>query len=66
MTIVGVEEDIDGSIHLLVFDPSRDDAAEVTRLVGKTIDTFHSHEVLSPYRRGHRYLGRFREFETLR
>ncbi|KAH7362946.1 peptidase family C78-domain-containing protein [Plectosphaerella cucumerina] len=66
MTIIGLEKKTDGSIHLLVFDPSRDDPPAVRQLVGQTIDHKNPDEALSPYRRGHKYLGRYKEFETLR
>ncbi|KAH6686136.1 peptidase family C78-domain-containing protein [Plectosphaerella plurivora] len=67
MTIIGLEKQEDGSANLLVFDPSRDDPPALRQLVGQIInDHGHPDQAISPYRRGHKYLSRYKEFETLR
>jgi len=67
MTIVGLERSHDGSVHLIVFDPSYRDSSLVRGWVGKTVK--HPKEkvdnVLSHYRRGNKYLRKYHEFEVL-
>lgn len=64
LTIVGIEKMIAGGTNLLVFDPVFRDSSIMSRLVGQK----HAHpdQLLRPYRRGSRYLSRFRAFEVLK
>lgn len=66
MTIIGLEIRSDGAINLLVFDPSRADSSVLTRLVDRDFRHNNPDPVLRPYRRGSKYLSKYREFETLR
>ncbi|KAK1780363.1 peptidase family C78-domain-containing protein [Copromyces sp. CBS 386.78] len=68
MTIIGLERDKSGARNLIVFDPMFHDASTVTRHIGKEV---HPHPLaanmaVNPYRRGTKYLGRFRQFEVIR
>ncbi len=67
LTIVGFERTKDGKANLLVFDPSYHDSTFVTNLVDKIIAHMgpNASHVLEQYRRGSRYLQRYREFEVL-
>ena len=64
LTIVGIEKTTEGETNLLVFDPVFRDTSMMARLVGHK----HTHpaHLLRPYRRGPRYLSRFRAFEILK
>ncbi|CAK7208348.1 hypothetical protein SCUCBS95973_000071 [Sporothrix curviconia] len=64
LTIVGIEKTTAGEMNLLVFDPVFRDSSMMARLVGHK----HSHpdQLLRPYRRGPRYLSRFRAFEIIK
>ncbi|CAN8095727.1 unnamed protein product [Discula destructiva] len=66
MTIVGIEKMADGKANLLVFDPMFHDAQVVTQRVGRKFKYKHADSALNAYRRGHKYLRRYREFEVLR
>lgn len=66
MTIIGIEKKADGKANLLVFDPMFHDAQVITQRVGRKFKYKHADSVLNAYRRGHKYLKRYREFETLR
>lgn len=66
MTIVGIEKKPDGKANLLVFDPMFHDAQVVTQRVGRKFKYKHADSALNAYRRGHKYLRRYREFELLR
>lgn len=79
MTIIGLEYDKSsgkGARNLIVFDPMFHDASNVTKYVGQEVGGghYHLHNIhtlaanmaLNPYRRGSKYLGRFREFEVIR
>ncbi|CAK7204164.1 hypothetical protein SEUCBS139899_006918 [Sporothrix eucalyptigena] len=64
LTIVGIEKTTSGETNLLVFDPIFRDSSIMARFVS------HRHALpevlLRPYRRGPRYLSRFRAFEILK
>jgi len=50
-----------------VFDPMFPDSSGVLKLVGKRFDRHKSPDVaLRAYRRGNKYLRKYREFEVLR
>ncbi|KAK3399011.1 DUF1671-domain-containing protein [Sordaria brevicollis] len=76
MTIIGIEYDkSSGGRNLIVFDPMFHDASNVTKYIGHEIPSHHHlHNVhnlaanlaLNPYRRGSKYLGKFKEFEVIR
>lgn len=66
MTIVGFEKLKNGLGNLLVFDPMFHDAPGITRLVGRYFEHASPDVMLKPYRRGHKYLGKYHEFEVLR
>lgn len=65
MTIVGLEKQVDGKKNLLVFDPTFRDSSVITQRIGTTFMYRHADHVLNAYRRGHKYLKRYREFEVL-
>lgn len=66
MTIVGIEKQTDGKINLLVFDPMFRDSSVITQRMGTSFVYQHADHALNAYRRGHKYLKRYREFEVLR
>ncbi|KAI8298583.1 hypothetical protein K4K59_002751 [Colletotrichum sp. SAR11_240] len=66
LTIVGFERQKNGPSNLLVFDPMFRDAPALARLIGQTFKHRSADESLKPYRRGSKYLRRYREFEILR
>jgi hypothetical protein len=66
MTIVGMEQRMDGSKALIVFDPMFHDASNVTKLVGQLFDHKAPEGVLKAYRRSLKYLGNYSEFEILK
>jgi zinc finger-containing ubiquitin peptidase 1 len=66
MTIVGIEQKMDGSKTLLVFDPMYHDASNVMRLVGQTFTHRAPDAVLMAYRRDTKYLSKYNEFEFLK
>lgn len=66
MTIVGIEKTTSGQANLLVFDPMFRDAKVVTQRVGRKFAYKHADTALNAYRRGHKYLRRYREFEILK
>lgn len=69
MTIVGIEKRKGGSRSLLVFDPAYNPSKEMLRMLNPasaTNGTEPSMSLIKPYRRGEKYLKRFRAFETLR
>ncbi|GKT50252.1 ubiquitin conjugation factor E4 [Colletotrichum spaethianum] len=66
LTIVGFERQKHGPANLLVFDPMFRDPPALSRLIGQTFKHRSADESLKPYRRGAKYLRRYREFELLR
>ncbi|KAK1997071.1 peptidase family C78 [Colletotrichum falcatum] len=66
LTIVGFERQRHGPANLLVFDPMFRDPPALSRLIGQTFKHRSADESLKPYRRGAKYLRRYREFELLR
>lgn len=66
MTIVGIEKQSGGKANLLVFDPMFRDAKLITQRAGKKFQYRYADAALNAYRRGHKYLRRYREFEILR
>ncbi|KAL1842500.1 hypothetical protein VTJ49DRAFT_5106 [Mycothermus thermophilus] len=66
LTIVGFERLKNGSKQLLVFDPSYHVSSNLVALSGKTFTHPHPDFALRSFRRGSRYLRRFKEFEILR
>jgi hypothetical protein len=66
MTIVGFERSWRGEKNLLVFDPMFHDPSGITRLVGRNFTHKYPDLMLKPYRRGAKYLRKYREFEVLR
>ncbi|KAI0379966.1 DUF1671-domain-containing protein [Hypomontagnella monticulosa] len=66
MTIVGFERNNKGGRNLLVFDPSFSDPSSVIRHIGAGAISFSNPDrVLKLYRRGPKYLSRYRQFEIL-
>ncbi|KAL2266529.1 hypothetical protein VTJ83DRAFT_5881 [Remersonia thermophila] len=66
LTIVGFERLKNGSKQLLVFDPSYHVSSNLVALAGKTFTHPHPDFALRSFRRGSKYLRRFKEFEILR
>ncbi|KAK0635188.1 peptidase family C78-domain-containing protein [Bombardia bombarda] len=69
MTIIGLERLKSGATNLLVFDPNFHDAKPILDVVGVPFQSSHPSlpgSLLKPYRRGSKYLGRYREFEILK
>lgn len=66
LTIVGFERQKHGLANLLVFDPMFRDPPALARLIGQRFKHKSADESLKPYRRGSKYLRRYREFELLR
>ncbi|KAF3760218.1 DUF1671-domain-containing protein [Cryphonectria parasitica EP155] len=66
MTIVGIEKETNGKANLLVFDPMFRDAAVITQRIGRKFKYKYADSAIHAYRRGHKYLRRYREFECLR
>ncbi|KAJ4389151.1 hypothetical protein N0V93_006613 [Gnomoniopsis smithogilvyi] len=66
MTIIGIEKMADGKANLLVFDPMFHDAQVITQRIGRKFKYKYADSALNAYRRGHKYLRRYREFEVLR
>ena len=67
LTIVGIEKTNTGETNLLVFDPIFRDGSSIARLVGfRRLEHRFPDQLLKPYRRGSRYLARYRAFELLK
>ncbi|KAI3400184.1 hypothetical protein diail_4069 [Diaporthe ilicicola] len=66
MTIIGIEKQKVGGINLLVFDPMFRDSSVITERRGQKFTYKHPDHALRAYRRGNKYLRRYREFELLR
>ena len=67
LTIVGFERLRSGHKNLLIFDPEYHDSSKVTKYLGrKDFEISYPDAALMRYRRGHKYLGRFREFEMIK
>jgi hypothetical protein len=66
MTIIGFEKSTDGTRNILVFDPMFHDSNEITRRIGHNFTTQKAGEILRAYRRGGKYLRRYKEFEVLK
>ncbi|ERT02335.1 hypothetical protein HMPREF1624_00633 [Sporothrix schenckii ATCC 58251] len=64
LTIVGIEKTNTGEMNLLVFDPIFRNGSAMARFVSRQhrLDD----QLLRPYRRGTRYLARYRAFEILK
>ncbi|KAI9746435.1 MAG: hypothetical protein M1818_000148 [Claussenomyces sp. TS43310] len=65
MTIIGFEKQRNGAVNLLVFDPMFRDASAVTKLVDQTFKHKNPASPLRAYRRGSKYLAKYKEFEIL-
>jgi hypothetical protein len=66
MLIVGFERQKSGAKNLLVFDSTFSDHWSIKKLVGKEFDHIFPDMALKPYRRGTRYLHKYKAFELLR
>jgi hypothetical protein len=66
MTIIGFERQRSGAKNLLVFDPMFHDASNIVKLIGRKFEHAFADMALKSYRRGNKYLRRYREFEVLR
>jgi hypothetical protein len=66
MTIVGFEKQTDGTRNLIVFDPMFHDASNIIKLIGRTFVHKDPEDLLKAYRRGHKYLKKYNEFELLK
>lgn len=66
MTIIGIEKQKVGGMNLLVFDPMFRDSSVITERRGQKFVYKHPDHALRAYRRGSKYLRRYREFELLR
>ncbi|EHA57034.1 hypothetical protein MCOR27_009683 [Pyricularia oryzae] len=66
MTIVGFEKLKSGLTNLLVFDPMFRDSSAILKLVGRQFEYKFPDLALKPYRRGNKYLKKYREFELLK
>jgi len=65
MTIIGFERLRSGAKNLIVFDPMFHDATNITKLIGRNFEYTFPDIALKSYRRGSKYLRRYREFEIL-
>jgi zinc finger-containing ubiquitin peptidase 1 len=65
MTIIGFEKLRSGAKTLLVFDPMFHDATNIIKLIGRKFEYTFPDMALKSYRRGSKYLRRYREFEVL-
>ncbi|OIW29870.1 DUF1671-domain-containing protein [Coniochaeta ligniaria NRRL 30616] len=66
MLIVGFEKQKNGAKNLLVFDSMFSDHWSIQKLVRKQFDHIFPDMALKPYRRGTRYLHKYKAFELLR
>lgn len=66
MTIIGFEKQRNGARNLLVFDPMFRDSTHITKLTNRRFKCKYPDTALKAYRRGNKYLQKYREFETLR
>lgn len=66
MLIVGFEKQNDGTKNLLVFDSMFSDHWSIRNLVRKQFHHILPDLTLKPYRRGGRYLRKYKAFELLR
>lgn len=66
MTIIGFEIRDDGSANLLVFDPMFKTSPAMQRLIGTSAKSDHPARLLKAYRRGNRYLQKYKLFELLK
>lgn len=67
LTIIGIEKTTTGQTNLLVFDPIFKDGSPIARLVGRQrFEARFPDKLLQLYRRGPRYLWRFKAFELLK
>lgn len=66
MTVIGFERQRNGAKNLIIFDPMFHDASNILKLVGRKFEYTFADTALKPYRRGSKYLRRYREFEVLR
>lgn len=66
MLIVGFEKQRNGAKNLLVFDSMFSDHWSIQKLVRKNFDHIFPDMALKPYRRGTRYLHKYKAFELLR
>lgn len=64
LTIVGIEKTTTGETNLLVFDPIFRNGSAMVRFVNRQQRL--PDQLLRPYRRGARYLSRYRAFEILK
>ncbi|KAK0626678.1 peptidase family C78-domain-containing protein [Immersiella caudata] len=65
MTIIGFEKLRSGAKNLIVFDPMFHDATNIIKLIGRKFEYTFPDMALKSYRRGSKYLRRYREFEVL-
>lgn len=69
MTIVGVEQRMDGSVNLVVYDPMFNPSPPLKKLALANNTTFRSPEpdkLMKAHRRGEKYLEKYKEFELLK
>jgi hypothetical protein len=66
MTIVGFEIRDDGSANLLVFDPMFKTSPAMQRLIGTSAKCDNPVRLLKAYRRGNKYLQKYKLFELLK
>ena len=69
MTIVGVEQRLEGAVNLVVFDPMFNPSPALKKLALTNTTAFRSPEpakLLKAHRRGERYLEKYKEFELLK
>ncbi|OCT54787.1 DUF1671 domain-containing protein [Cladophialophora carrionii] len=69
MTIVGVEQRLDGSVNLVVFDPMFNPSPALKKLALANTTAFRSPEpekLMKAHRRGEKYLEKYKEFELLK
>jgi zinc finger-containing ubiquitin peptidase 1 len=69
MTIVGLEQRLDGVLNLVVFDPMFNPSPALKKLALANTTAFRSPEpekLLKAHRRGEKYLQKYKEFELLK
>ena len=69
MTIVGVEQRLDGNVNLVVFDPMFNPSPALKKLALANTTSFRSLEpekLMKAHRRGEKYLAKYKDFELLK
>jgi hypothetical protein len=66
MTIIGFEIRDNGTANLLVFDPMFKTSPAMSRIIGTSAKSENPDRLLKAYRRGTKYLQKYKMFELLK